>query len=285
MKDGSVFTIKGEKPGKTLTIMAGVHGREVCGVMALRNILDAIGKKEVIIKAGTVHFIFANLAAISRGVREIDMNLNRAFRPLEQLTEEEKNSYERGRAEQLMPFLAESDALLDIHSSTNKESTPFIICEPHSYPIARMLAFPIRSHGWDVIEAGGTDYYVNLNGGQGICIECGSHDDILAPQRALESIKIFLMLMGAIETTQEIIPTAGQRVLDANYIYKTAVNFAYLGEYADFAPVSRGELLGYDGGAEVRVPKDSLIIFPTMRKEAGKEAFILAEEEPSNDAA
>jgi len=279
MNDGSIITIKGSRPGKTLTIIAGVHGQEICGVLALREVLRAIADKELIIRAGEVNFIFANLPALARGARQIDMNLNRAFRPLEQLTEKEKNSYERGRAEQLMPYLAESDALLDIHSSTNKESTPFIICEPHSYPIAKMLPFPIRSHGWDVIEAGGTDYYVNLNGGQGICIECGSHDDPLAPQRALESIKIFLMLLGVIEITKEIREIPNQRVINANFIYKTVVNFDYRGSYPDFGSVKKNELIGYDGGREIRVPKDSLIIFPQKREKSQQEAFILAEEE------
>lgn len=262
-------TVRGEKAGRTLTVMAGVHGNEVCGVKAFQAMLP---KMEI--ERGTVHFILGNLQAISNGKRQVDMNMNRAFRPDDLLTEDERQSYERCRALEIMPYLQESDALLDVHSSMTPESTPFIICEPKSFDIARFLPFPIRSHGWDRIEPGGTDYYMNLSGGYGLCVECGYHLDPLASGRAVESIRTFLVLMGVIEGSPPK-ENFDQRVVHAHDIYFTKVNFQPTREFADFELLEDGELVGTDGEEKVVAPPGSVIIFCQKRDAPGKEAFVL----------
>lgn len=268
MTDG-VITKKGVSPGKTLTIMAGVHGDEICGPEAFKELIPTLD-----IKRGTVHFIVANLEALTLGERQVDMNLNRAFRPNKLLTAKERGTYERKRALELMPYLRESEALLDVHSSMTKKSKPFIICEPHSFPIAKRLRFGIRSHGWDVIEAGGTDYFMNTMGKIGICIECGNHNDPKAPKLARESIIRFLTIMGAIDGR---LPREckSQKVMHAFGIYKTETNFRKAREFEDFEPLPKGTPIGYDGKKKVLAPENMLIIFPRNQDLPGKEAFIL----------
>jgi succinylglutamate desuccinylase len=123
-----VTTINGSKSGITLAIIAGVHGNEICGIEAIKQILPTIT-----IKAGRVHFIYGNPRAIKKNVRQVDMNLNRAFQQDNQLSDDEKRSYERKRALELMPILDRCEAILDIHSSATRATTPFVICEPHSF--------------------------------------------------------------------------------------------------------------------------------------------------------
>ncbi|MEW6617320.1 MAG: succinylglutamate desuccinylase/aspartoacylase family protein [Patescibacteria group bacterium] len=270
-----IFVKEGEKPGNTVTIMGGVHGDEICGVQAVEKAIESLS-----IERGRVYFILANLEAIERGVRQVDVNMNRVFRPFEELSEQEKSSYELKRAKAIMPFLNESVALLDVHSSMSKESTPFIICEPHSFHIAQMLPFPIRSHGWDYIERGGTDYFVNNNPhkGNGICVECGYHQDPEAPKRAYDSIITFLKIMDIISGKEELKETKNQREIYASYIYKTKRNFTIDREFSDFEPVMKGKFLGYDGQTPVFAPFDGVIIFARNCKDPNKEAFIMGKE-------
>lgn len=274
MHDPSIIVKEGKLPGRTVTVMGGVHGNEPCGVEAVQRAV-----REIEIKRGKVYFIIANLAAIEHSVRQTDMNLNRAFRPEATLTEKERGSYERKRALELMPYLDESEALLDIHSSMSKESIPFIICEPHSFGIAKKLPFPIRSHGWDAIEPGGTDSYMNRRSpkGNGICIECGYHLDPEAPKRAFDSIQVFLRLMDIIDGESEL-QEYRQREIDACFIYHTTENFEVAEDFADFQRLGEDELVGYDGRRPVYAPFDGVIIFARNRETAGEEAFIMGKE-------
>lgn len=267
-----VITIVGEKPGKTVTVMAGVHGDEVCGVIALKKLVP-----ELKIKAGKVHFVIGNPRAVAKKVRQTEMNLNRAFRPEAYMSVAEIYSYEHRRALELMPLLNESEALLDVHSSTTKKSPVFIICEPHSYDVASRLPAGIIVHGFDSIEPGGTDNYMNSVGGKGICIECGFHEDPKAPKRAEEAIISFLTQMGCIDGPEP--PIQRQRKIYAYYIRFTKRDFKPARPFKDFGAVKKGELVGHDGEEELTVPRDSLILFCRPRDGALKEAFVFAREE------
>ncbi len=267
-----IITKTGKLPGKTLTIIGGTHGNEICGVRALDKTISTIE-----IERGTVHFIYGNPRAIEKNIRETEMNLNRAFRPDSELTEKERATYEYARSRQIMPYLKESIASLDIHSSESIKSIPFIICEPHSFPVAEKLPFSIRSYGWDIIEAGSTDSYMNNQGGQGFCIECGYNLDPEAPERAEKSIYSFLSYFGAISSGAplRIYP---QRTLDAYFIYHTKENFTRSREFADFEMLKKGELIGHDGDRSIIAPENEIIIFCRNRKGPNEEAFILAKE-------
>lgn len=89
MTPEGVTTIFGTKPGKTLTIMGGVHGNEICGVEIVRKLMRVLK-----IERGKVHLILGNPRAIKRGTRQTQFNLNRAFRPEPMLSEVEKQSFE-----------------------------------------------------------------------------------------------------------------------------------------------------------------------------------------------
>ena len=266
----SIFTFVGKQPGPTVTIMGGVHGNEPSGVIAIRELLPNFS-----VARGKVHFVIANLRAIEQNVRETDMNMNRAFKDESLFTDRRQlDSYERKRALEIMPYLNESEALLDIHSSSSEESTPFSICEPHSFDVVSRLPFQVVSHGWDVIHPGGTDYYMNKIGGKGICIECGYHLDKDGPAMAASSIQAFLILMGLIDG--DIPPKIpNQKIIYAHFVYHTKVNFKLARKFGDFEEIKKGTVIGTDGGEEVAAEEDTVIIF--ARDVEGKgEAFVLS---------
>lgn len=261
------------KPGKTVAIFGGVHGNERVGVDAVRWAVENIEPE-----FGTIHFVEANQQAITKNIRFIEKNLNRCF-----LKRDIGTSSEALRAKELMPLLDTCDALLDIHSSTSKEATPFIICENDGFELAQLLDFPIISYGWDAIEPGGTDGYMFNQGKMGMCLECGSVFDAAAQAtRAQNSILQFLEYFGVISTSKVTADPTPKKYI---HVYKAARKqtdeFSFARDYADFEPLKEGKLFAKDGPEEYLAQKGDCIIFPHPDTAIGNEVFILGKEIPN----
>lgn len=258
--------------GPNLVIMAGVHGDERCGVVAVREAMSMYT-----ITRGRVTWIIGSPKAVSNSRREYQTNLNRMFRNDSLLSDFEKQTYEYIRSRELMPILAEADALLDLHSSTTPDTIPFVICEPHSYQTVQSLPVGVVVSGIDLLHPTGTDAYVNQMGGQGICVECGSHNDPQAVVVASEAIRRFLTVFGVIQREGDVGQLV-QRYIKADQIYKNKSEFILAKNFPEFALVNQGEVIGYDGGREVRVDRAGVILFPQNCTEQGREAFVLGKE-------
>jgi len=259
----------GALPGKRLVILAGVHGNETCGIQAFERVIPNIE-----IARGTVTLVLGNPAAIEKNVRFVDANLNRMFRPDEELSKAMCSTHEYRRSRELMPLLMEADAVLDIHSSGTRDTIPFAIASHKSLASAEALGFPLVSYGWDSIEPGGTDDFAERYGAEGICIECGHHEDPEATELAERSIYRFLALQGATDVAGTWTPPAPERRVRVNNVYKTMHDFSPAQMYRDFAPVQKGDIIGTDNGLAVNVPEDGVVIFVRERKGPGEEAFI-----------
>ena len=259
--------IDSKKSGPVITIIGGIHGNEPCGVNAINEL------KNLEINSGKINFIFGNPKAIEQNVRFVGMNLNRAFRDDSEMTEEEKGAYEYKRSREIMPFLDESDILLDIHSSATKNSTPFIICEPHSSELAECLPFGICCYGFDDIHPGGTDYYMNKKNKPAICIECGNNDDPNATDLAVKSIKFLLIKLGMING--ELNCKKEQKIFNVKEIYKTKTdNFKLEKSFKDFEEIKAGQLIGIDGDKKIYSDAAQHILFARNCYKIGGEGFI-----------
>lgn len=267
-----IKTYNSNKPGLNLVIMAGVHGDEKCGLEAFNIILQSFQPI-----SGRITFIIGNPKAVAVNRREFEANLNRMFRPDKSITDQEKEAYEYKRARELMPILANADALLDIHSSTTKQTVPFIICEKQSYACVQYLPAKVVVSGIDALHPTGTDAFVNQSGGLGICIECGNHDDAAATEVAILAIKNFLDYFGSIDKKLKHIP-AEKRFIQADWIYKNEGVFTLGREYREFEKIQKSEVIGFDGDKEIKAPYDGVILFPHNRTEVNTEAFLFGKE-------
>lgn len=266
-----LITIKGSKPGPTVSILVGIHGDEICGPKALQKLLPKLK-----IKTGKVFFVYGNLLAIKKGVRQINLNLNRCFKPISEFTKQEKKSYEFKRAQIIKKYLDQSSTFLDIHSSSSKESIPFIICEKHSFDWAKKLPFSLRSSGWDKLEPGGTDYYGNKQKKIAICVECGYHNNPKAVNKAIESIKTFLQLTGNLSKPKKSWPKTNQKYIKVYKIYHTKTDhFALIKKFADFQWLPKNTTIGFDGNQPIKNSQAGYIIFARSQQKKQAEAFLL----------
>lgn len=266
--------IKGSQEGPTSVILTGVHGNERSGIEAFSTLLP-----DLKIDRGQVWFGYGNPRAIEANTRNSETNLNRLFKSDESLTAEQKASYEYSRAKVIQKYLDKSSALLDIHASFTPESEPFIICESNAKGIVEFLPANIVVSGFDAIQPGGTDYYMNKNGKIGICLECGYLGIPETKLVAEEGIMNFLKARGHINGQPKVRQQTFIQMFDLYYT-KTAP-FKLAKEFKDFEKLTAGQVIGTDGEEKIYVTKESVIVFPTDCSKAGEEAFLLGEEKKS----
>jgi predicted deacylase len=176
-----------------------------------------------------------------------------------------------------MPYLEDADALLDIHSSGTETARPFVIAEPMAHQIAKYLPVPVISSGWDAIEPGATDGYMNSLNKIGICVECGFHEDGSSVDVAERAIRSFIAACG---NSDDPVTPSNAQYIEVESMYKTRTDFTPSRQFDDFEPVKAGTVIGMDGGQEVRMEKGGLVIFVRARKLAGEEAFVAASADP-----
>ncbi len=265
---GEVIEIVGNLSGGTSMILVGVHGNETCGPQAMDYLLPRLE-----VEKGRLLIAYANPNSILRGVRSTDQNLNRLFKPVDQLSINELRSYEFQRALYLKTYLDQSDVLLDVHASSNPDSRSFIIAERNSDRITDWLPIKTIVYGFDAVEPGGTDYYMNSIGKIGICVECGVIGSDAALDTAVQTILAFLTVRGHIPGVVKKTDKERIQMYDL-YLTKTD-SFRLRKELPDFAEIRKGHVIGKDGRVEVTAPQDSIILFAHNRKQKGEEAFLL----------
>ena len=265
-----VTKISGKKEGPISIILAGVHGDEKCGVEALAKILPNLE-----IECGVVLIGYGNPRAIEANKRYREANLNRMFVDDNSLTQKDKGSYEYNRAQFLKSYLDKADALLDIHASSIPKSKAFAICEPNAKDLVKFLPVNLVVSGFDKVEPGGTDYYMNNNGKIGICLECGYLGDRQSTKIAEESIYGFLKACGHLKNDASPQQQSYVRMYQ-KYFTKTD-DFTLPKLFENFEVLEKGQVIGIDGQEEIKASKKSVILFAHNRNKSGSEAFLLGE--------
>ena len=259
----------GKNPGKTTVILAGIHGNEVCGVKAFDEIIP---KLEIV--SGKVYFIYANLEAIKQNKRFIEKNLNRCF--FEEQLEDIKNTLEGSTAREIIHYLESADFLLDIHSSNNPKTIPFVICDEKLIPYSNIFDANIVTYNWDPFEPGSTDNYMNKRNKPAFCIECGYLTDKNAIEIAKKSIMNFLVYTKNIYG--ELFTKDFQKILKIKRIYKNKGPFKKSREFNDFEKVNEKTIIGYENETPILIDKDDIVLFVKNFEKINEECFLIAKE-------
>ena len=269
-----ITKVVGRANGATSIVLVGVHGDENCGVEALEKILPSLE-----IERGVVIFCLGNPRAIEAGERYTESDLNRMFRNDELSTASEKESYEYCRAQLLKTYLDKAGALLDVHASSIPNSKAFVICESNAKEIVKFFPLDLVVSGFDKVEPGGTDYYMNSIGKIGICLECGYMNDPQSVKIAEEGFFAFLKARGHI--ANNLSPQKQSYVLMFEKHLAKTDRFTLSKPFENFEVLEGNQLIGIDGQEEIRTSKRSLILFAHNGTKIGDEVFLLGEEKES----
>lgn len=262
-KENSIIEFDSYIPWNITTIMVWVHGNELSWVNALFEIL-----KEIKIISWKVHFIFANLKALEIWERQFEKNMNRCF-----LENNICTTYEDNRVKDIIPYLKESDYLLDVHNTLNtKNSIPFLISEYQN--IARFFDVDFIISWFDTLHPGGSDWFMNSIWKIWICLESWSIYDEKWPNIAKKWIINFLRFTWNIDWKIE--EKKNQEFIRFDTIYKNkTLNFRFVKDFLDFEKISKGQIIAYDWDEKIISDRDGYIVFTYKPKNIWDECFCL----------
>ena len=302
--------ITGLARGPKLIVTGAVHGNETAGTQGIRRMLAEIDSGDIEIVRGSVTFVpVCNPLAYNQMRRMGDRNLNRRLQPTAT-----PQDFEDRIANALCPLLAAHDVLLDLHSFRSP-GQPFVMRGPannrgtlepfsHAAAEAQLAAHvgPSRIvEGWMAAYAGGvarrrvmaltpgavhedpsygvgTTEFMRAQGGYGITLECGQHDDLAAPEVAYFAIRqtLALLELADIPLMPPAQPFECLALVEVTDRHAEADRFAKA--WSSFDPLAAGELIAVRAdGQELRAPQAGHIVFPDASAQSGHEWFYFAQ--------
>lgn len=267
----SIWSVSGNEPGKTLTIVGGTHGNERTGVEVILKLREMIGSGVLRIERGTCNLILGNPRAIQISQKRSDpysKDLNRSYHT-DLLESPPDGTYEDARARQIAPFLRQSEVVVDLHSTTNP-SEPFLCCldtprhrEMYQwFSCDKVLTDPHFVTGGESVT---TDEYTEAHGGIGICYETGEASDT---SRVSEVIRDLRGLMAHLKITGEeprSAPLQQREVFELAWeIIVTSSGFRFADGWGDHSWESfrQGDVIGYHGKDPLVMNYDGRLVFP-----------------------
>ncbi len=295
--------------GPRLIVTGAVHGNETAGTKGMARVIGELERGELEIVRGMVSFVpICNPLAYVKGERMGDRNLNRRLQPGAAPQDNEDRI-----ANVLGPWLAEHQVLLDLHSFRSP-GEPFVLrgpadnrgdLEPFAHAaaeaeLARHVGPRRIVDGWmaayadgvarrrargltpgavheDARYGVGTTEWMRSQGGYGITLECGQHDDPAGPEVAYRAIRQTLALLGLVD--QAPLPPAPifECLTLAEVVDRHAEGDRFVKPWTSFDPLRAGEPVALRAdGSELRAPQDGYIVFPDVGARPGHEWFYFA---------
>ena len=272
--------------GPVVMVNALTHGNELCGAYALMRLFE----HDIRPRRGTLILSFANVAAYERfdpdnpgASRFVDEDFNRLWSP--EVLDGPRDSHELRRAREYLPFVLESDFLLDIHSMQGA-SQPVMLCgtAPRGKALAGEVGVPVdivadaghragarmRDHG----EFGAAEGKRTA-----LLVECGQHWLESTVAVANEVTFRFLLATGAIDQADAAPhlgrPPPPQRVIKVSGpVTIESEEFAFVEDYQGLEIIPEaGTVIGHDGAEPVTTPYDEcVLIMPSKRLRRGQTA-------------
>lgn len=265
-KKDSIIELVSQVPWNTTTIMVWVHGNELSWVEAISEIISDLQPS-----SWNVYIIFANLKALALWTRYYEKNMNRCFLP-----ESTYDTYEDMRVKELLPYLRESDYLLDIHNTLNPwNSIPFIISEHRE--LSQLFDVQFSVSWFDILHPWWSDSFMNAIWKKWICLEAGSIFDRQWKQRAKLAIENFLRFTRNINWDIYTYKNKKYIVFDTIYT-NTSLDYWFEKEFLDFEKVFSGQLIAYDWERKIIAQSEGYILFPYIPNKIWDECFCLGKE-------
>lgn len=292
--------VAGRRPGPTLICVAGIHGNEPAGVHAVRRVLEALEDRRSEV-AGRFVALAGNMAALQRGRRFVDRDLNRAWTSarIVQLrtqgtaggTVEDREQVEL--LEEIEHVLRSADGpvyALDLHTTSGPGGifSAFTDSLPHRDFAAD---FPVPMiFGLEELVDGTLLNLLSEHGIVALTVETGQHDEPEAVDRAEAAIWIALVSAGILpeEAAPEV--EAARRLLrqDVDHLPRALEmrqkrdvhdgdGFVMEPGYSNFDPVRAGEVVAHDVRGDVTVSEDGRLLMP-LYQEQGEDGFFLVRE-------
>ncbi len=286
--------------GPTIVVVAALHGNEPSGVLAFQRVLERLRRRDAPFRGRLVGFA-GNLAALERGERFVDEDLNRIWQPsrIERYaaTPWNERSVEAREQAQLLEQLDEELDLahgtvhfLDLHTSS-AVGKPFVCIGDtlRNRDFATRFPVPVIL-GLEEQVDGALLEYINNRGHVTVGVEAGQHDDPASVDFHEAFLSLALVSAGCMQTSElpryvqmrERLCAAGAalpRVLEVRYRHpvRPADQFRMRPGYENFHRIHVGEALAQDGSGDVHAPETGRILLPLYQGKGDDGYFLVRE--------
>ncbi len=277
-----VWLFDSNRDGPFTAITCLIHGNEICGPWAIKELLQSIQANKFVLKHGKLCLILCNLDAFDRfnpadlhASRFVEEDMNRVWSS-DKL--QSASTLERTRAKVLLPFLAQADYLLDLHSM-HDPGDPLLLTglSRKDFEFAQNLKLP----GHIIVDAGHSegvrlrDYKPEATA---LLVECGFHLAASSKVVAKQSVARFLLAIGQAETSMFDESWALDELENSKFVSKeVAVTHAIVAktnglkfkeEWQNMQTLPKeGQLLAVDGNTIFRTPYDNCtLIMPSLKQ-------------------
>ncbi len=290
--------VRGARGGPTLLCVGGLHGNEKAGVLALRSVLRTLEPLagEMI---GDFVAVAGNLAALERGCRYVDRDLNRAWtanRLAALRNGGSKDTEDREQMELLQTIERVVEQargpvyVLDLHT-TSGFGAPFSTFGDTlpNRAFAEHIPAPMIL-GLEELVRGTLLAFLGSHGLVAVAFESGQHFEPESVDRAEAGIWLCLAAAGLMpESRLPMLPLCRKvlqrevvglpRALEMRYRHnvEAADGFTMKPGYRNFQHVTQGESIGFDVRGDVAVGEASRILMP-LYQEQGEDGFFLVRE-------
>ncbi len=305
---------EGDKHGDLIIAIGAIHGNEPAGVHALQMLFDMLQKEPLRNSAfrfsGRLVGLVGNIQALERRQRFVKKDLNRQLTPENidkgrggflESKEKETPQYERSFEDlelielmqtienEIVNYQPKRLIVLDLHTTSADGGIFSIVADnPESLALAESLHAPVVMGMIGAVGGSTLHYFTEKNMGiptVAVAFESGKHDDLYSTRRAVAWLVHALRSVGSIsqydiENRHEIILKNYSRdlpktvqFLDSHPI--TAMdNFKMFGNFRNFQPVRKGEILAKDRNGFIVAPQDCRVLMPLYQTQ-GSEGFFL----------
>lgn len=291
--------IRGEADGPTVIAIAGIHGNEPSGVIAIQRVIEALEPLKKHFK-GRFLGLQGNIAALEKEVRFIQEDMNRLWvtsildkirrTPFDQL-----NSPDRVQLKELLcildpiVFSNEQDVIfIDLHTFSGIGGMFCITPRKERHvELLSQLKIPLI-FGIEQALQGTSMEYVESAGHVGFAFETGSHETKEAENNAFTGMMVLLVNAGLIPADKlehfGKYHTYLMRKVDryphkVQFLYKHIIEeddeFEMLPGFKNFDPVKKGDWLANDRHGAIHAQADGYILMPLYQKQGNDGFFIV----------
>lgn len=305
VKERIIGTYGGGADGPTVICIAGIHGNEPAGVQALTEVLNKLEEGNIPFK-GRLVGIAGNLCALGMGVRFVDCDLNRIWRPsdVEELLSgsasedsgDTEHAERRGLIDALTQFCADPDSpvcFLDLHT-TSSSGSPFMTISDtlrnrrfaSVYPVPKVLGIEERLDSTLL-------NYINELGYIAVGFEAGRHEDPSSVDNSEAALWITLSRAGCISASDVPEINAAAKLLESasgglkgffEVLYRYGIEnedgFIMEPGFKNFDRIKKGQLLAKSSVREIRSTQRGRIFMPLYQAQGTDGFFVVRQINP-----
>ncbi|MCG8308129.1 MAG: succinylglutamate desuccinylase/aspartoacylase family protein [Cytophagales bacterium] len=286
----------GNKPGPNLIFFGGIHGNELAGILALKEVIHDLNNLKPDFK-GNIYALAGNLKAIETGKRFIGKDLNRIWFPNTLIPKEERSTIPEYKEKiDILNHLIEilnnrrPTYLIDLHT-TSSHSTPFISISDTLKN--RKIINNIPAHlvlGLEELLDGPMFSFFSELGLPAILFEAGQHDAISSYENHIAFIWMILAQLkclqkrkipryrNCVETLRKSSPGGNKSFeIKFRHLIGEQEHFRMKDGFVNFQKIEKGETIAYNKDGKIKSRRKGYIFMPLYQSQ-GCDGFFLVKE-------